>query len=617
MPSEKGEVIPSLETIALAEIDVSLAPATFFRFIWYMDQDYARRNRLGGVWVSHGHALEGYVSEELREKHPDWRGVHEGKPHPRRLRWSKPGVAEAIADHIIQMLDKRPETLTVSLSPDDGLAYDDSDDKALDAGDWDPANQKVSITDRQVWLCNRVVVRVLKKHPNKLFGMLAYGQSTRPPIREKPHPNLVPVIAPITYRRAHPITDDGEPNNKDLRYAVEGWGKVAARMGYYFYGWLLAEPSAPCPFITKWSVDLRFIYDKGNCKSWMPETTANFESAMHALYLGFRMAWDPTQDPKDILAELHEKFYGHAAKAASEYWRFIDSVWVDTPEYSGCGFGHSRRWTPEKMKKARQLLTQAKRACRADDERFRVGMADESLKLFELFMKLRRDLADGRWDRLAADAEQYRMRAAILGVKYEPQYAFGKMYWCTTDVTLYARYFRHFYQRTYDDAARVAATFDVLTRPPLREWRYQADKEKHGEKLSWTKPDFDDAAWKTTDPCVDTWSALGYHNYMGAMWYRTKVTLPKVPPGRKAFLWIGATDGSAKAFVNGKHAPHITPKGERKDEFAGYASPASFDITEAIQEGENQIAIYCVRTFLNELGTGGLLGPVVVYRERD
>jgi hypothetical protein len=49
---------------------------------------------------------------------------------------------------------------------------------------------------------------------------------------------------------------------------------------------------------------------------------------------------------------------------------------------------------------------------------------------------------------------------------------------------------------------------------------------------------------------------------------------------------------------------------------SGYAAPASFDITAVIRPGQNHITVLCVRLQQNELGTGGLLGPVVVYRER-
>ena len=35
-----------------------------------------------------------------------------------------------------------------------------------------------------------------------------------------------------------------------------------------------------------------------------------------------------------------------------------------------------------------------------------------------------------------------------------------------------------------------------------------------------------------------------------------------------------------------------------------------------MKPGANQITILCERKWLNELGAGGLMGPVVVYRSR-
>jgi len=611
MPSEMGEVIPKAATVTVEEMDLSSVPYTIYRGIWYCDEDYKRRNRLGGPLLHAGHALEMYITADQLKAHPEWRATDEqGRPTgARRLKWSCPGLAEALADNIIAYLDKNPGAFSVSLSQDDGMGFDSSpQDRALDAGDFDPIFGDNSITDRLLWFCNRIADRITRKYPDVLFGMLAYGPSNRPPVREKVHPNIIPQIAPITYSRAQPWTDDGEPNNKAMRRLLEGWGKAAKATSYYFYGWFLAEPSAPNPFITKWSVNIPLAYQKGSCRFWQPETTPNFETTMQALYLGIRMSWDPSQDPKAIIDELHRNFYGHAAKEMAEYWHFIDSVWVDTPEYAGCGFGHMRRWTPERMAKARELLNKGIAAAQTPAEKARVKMADESLRMFELFMKLRHDLSDGRFESLAAEAAQYQADWAKLSAQYKPQFAFT---W------LVPGYFKQFYQLTYDEASRVAKDFAILTRPPMRQWRYQVDEKRAGEPAGWAAPEFDDSGWKVTDPCVDTWSDLGYHNYMGPMWYRCEVTLPEAPAGKKVYLWIGATDGSAKVFVNGKHTPCVTPKGERVASFTGYASPASFDITEAVRKDKNKVAIFCVREFLNELGTGGLLGPVVIYRDKD
>ena len=143
MPSEQGEVIPSVKTIALAERDASLTPGTIYRGIWYADDDYKRRNRCGGLLLSAGHALEYYVTKEDREQHPDWRAEIGGKPDAMRLKWSHPGVAQAMAEKILAGQAASPAA-SWSLSPEDGMSFDESaEDRALDAGDFDATNGTV------------------------------------------------------------------------------------------------------------------------------------------------------------------------------------------------------------------------------------------------------------------------------------------------------------------------------------------------------------------------------------------------------------------------------------------------------------------------------------------
>ena len=107
------------------------------------------------------------------------------------------------------------------------------------------------------------------------------------------------------------------------------------------------------------------------------------------------------------------------------------------------------------------------------------------------------------------------------------------------------------------------------------------------------------------------------NNDTGLAWNRLKVKLPPVASGKKTFLWIGATDGRVKVFLNGKHIPHVNEKGESADSVNGYCQPFSFDITSAVKpDAENSIALFCTREFVNELGTGGLLAPAAIYTER-
>jgi hypothetical protein len=566
--------------------------------------------------LSAGHALEIAIPKEFREQHPEIRAMIGGKPHPHWVKWTHPLVAQAISTKLLEDLKREPQTKSVSLSPDDGATWDESDDTKFDAGDFDPSLQTVAKADRLMVLCNRVAAAVAPSYPEVKFGVLAYVDYTRPPVREKPHPAIVPQIAPITFSRAHPMNDEGEPNNASLRHLVEGWGRTVPATSYYFYGFYLAEVSAPNPMITKWGHDIPYIYEKGACRYWQPETLTNFDTSLHAHWMGLRMAWDPSQKPSDIVDEIHARLYGNAAATMARYWRLIDEIWVKVPEYAGCGFGYLRRWDPERLGQARRLMNEALSACRDDAERARVKLADDSLTAFEMLMRQRQDLADGRWDTLADQVAAYRTRMMELGKQYEPQYAFTKMGW-TGENTLNVRYFDAFYAATHNDAARVAKQSSMLT-PPIRKWRFEVDKEKKGEAEGWGRGDWDDSKWRTTDCVVDTWSALGLHNYMGSVWYRTRVAVPASPNGKKTQLWIGATDGRVKVYVNGRHVPYVSEKGESSDSVSGYCQPFSFDISSAVKPGaENTIALFCTRETVNELGTGGLLAPAAIYVNRE
>jgi hypothetical protein len=617
MPSEWGECIPELKIVALPEMDFNSAPGTIYRGIWQADENYKRRNRLGGMTLSASHALDSYVPRELLEKHPEWVAVYKGKPIPPAVKWSKPEIADAMAETIIGYLDKGTYKWSASLSPEDGIGFDESEDPKFDAGDWDPQWNMDSLTDRLMLLCNRVAGRVTKKYPDVLFGVIAYVNYNRPPVREKLHPNIVPVIAPISYCRAHPMSEEGDPDAATLRSLIEGWGKAARMTGNYYYAWFLGEQTAPNPLITKWSVDVPLALRNG-CQFFQPETDATFESTMQALWIGPRLAWNPTLKPEELIQDLHTRFYGNAATEMAVYWDFVDHAWVDTKEYSGAGHGHLKRFTPERMKKMRELLNAAMAKAKTTQEKFRITMANESLTLFELYMKMRWDLAEGRFDRLNADALTWIGRRHAMAERYRPQYAFsvrqygaGGVWGDNNGVDFFTAWYKH----TYDDAARIAKWFEVLTTPPVRQWRFESDKEQKGESLGWNKPGFDDVKWRTTDPVVDSWSSLGHHHHYGRMWYRTAVTLPAAK-GKKTWLWTGANDGTVKLYVNGKHIPYVTPEGKKSDEFNGYMLPANWNITDTIKDGANQLTILTERKDMNEVGTGGLMGPVAIYRER-
>jgi hypothetical protein len=610
MPGELGEEIPLSSQLALAQADDSVKPSTLYRGLWHVDEDFRRRNRLGGIRLAAGHMLEKWISPEQREQHPDWRAQVNGKPHPTRLRWSRPDVAEAIAEAINTQLVKKPVG-SISISPLDGIDFDEGADRAVDAGDWDPTVNGVSLTDRLLLLANRVAAGVVPQHPDVMLGLLAYVSYSRPPVREQVHPNVVPVIAPITYCRPHPWANDQCPGAKAIRQIIEGWAARAGKLAFRGYGFNLAEPAAPHPMIRKWSSDLPYLF-ANKILFFQPETLPSFENGLPALYLGIRLSWNTAQEPENILRELFQRFYGHAAQPVRDYLDAMDRAWTETNEFSGAGLGYARRFTPELLASARSQLQAAAKACQTDVERKRVAMLEHSFSQLALYMKMERDFRTGELSHVARDLDAWLARAKSLAEEYAPNKAFGKTH--AKRPGIYSGYVTRFLEPIYREAERVHQQQVLLASKPSCNLRYRLAP---ADKPPWSGPPVELA---TTDPvmdvCTSTWSSIGQHDYFGAMWYEVDVTVDKLAAGRRSFVWFSKVDGVAQAWVNGESV-------RLKDAAEGAAPTAethlkslTFEATRSLRPGKNRITILVQRTRLAELGAGGLLGPVYLYRDR-
>ena len=608
-PGPLGEVLPPQGPIGLPATDERRTPSTVYRGVWYADDAWKRRNRQGGLHIEAGHALElVYVTEEDRTTHPEWVATVGGRRHPHRLRWSSDTLADHVGERILA-LHRRDRAPSYSLSPDDGTDFDDSpEDRALDAGDVDPTLDRTSITDRYLHFANRIASRVAAQEPDVLLGFLAYAQYTRPPLRERVHRNLVPEIAPITYARAHPMNDDSAPGNAALRHIVERWGQLSRGTSIYFYGYFLAEPSAPNPMLTKWGHDVPFVL-ANNARYWQPETFPNFETSMHALYMGMRLAFDARLKPDDVYADIDAKLYGAAGPTMHAYWKEVDRAWIETKEYSGGIFGHSRRFTPERLAGMRALLEAAKVAARLDVERRRIELADDSLSLFEELMRLRTDFIEGHFERLATGGQSYRVHAVSLGAKWSDAFAFTRTPWAPD--TVYASYYDAFQKPSFAAMTKVAQTQDILS--VSRVFRYRPERADVPD-LAPAASAFDDSGWKSTDVGLDSWSRLGLHDWFGSMWYRATIHARSLG-GKRTFLWLSSVDGSVRVFVNGKEARYAPDETAPPKAVSG-GGPLRFDVTDLVADGVNMVAISARRTALNELGVGGLTGPVVLSRER-
>lgn len=141
------------------------------------------------------------------------------------------------------------------------------------------------------------------------------------------------------------------------------------------------------------------------------------------------------------------------------------------------------------------------------------------------------------------------------------------------------------------------------------EWKFKWQMGVDGQPQDFFSPDFDDGGWDDiTVPSV--WQTYGYgkpiylcssmppqvstlesqipkisHEKNEIGFYRRKFTLPESFDGRRVILHFGAAKSALYVYVNGRYVGYSQ----------GSMTPAEFDITDELHEGENLLAAKVMR----------------------
>lgn len=115
------------------------------------------------------------------------------------------------------------------------------------------------------------------------------------------------------------------------------------------------------------------------------------------------------------------------------------------------------------------------------------------------------------------------------------------------------------------------------------EWSFQIDNEKSGleRKFYQTRTVLTDKIIVPFCP-ESVLSGIEHKDFMNAVWYSRKFTIPEKNKGKRVFLNFGAVDYKATVYINGE---------EVGSHSGGYIS-FKFDITEYICDGENTLTVY-------------------------
>jgi len=332
MPGADGDDVPTSKTIAVAFEEVRQEPAFFSRLFSGLagsaQTTWARRNRMHGR-VSFHHNLHCLFPPETYTKtHPQFFPLRNGKryfpPTNNTHGWQPCFSAEGIVDEAIKNIcryfDQHPGATSYSLGVNDSGGHCEcAQCQAMDSGQKNFIGLR-DVSDRYYGWCNRVVEGVLKKHPDKFFGCLAYSGVAQPPSRVKVHERIVPYM---TYDRMKWIDPE---IRADGHRVTEWWEKMSPVVGWYDYIY-----GTPYCLPRVWFHQMADYYRYGHAhgvRALYAEAYPNWGEGPK-LYVSLKLQWNPYLDVDQLLRDWYVRAVGkEAADDLAAYYAHWEDFWT-------------------------------------------------------------------------------------------------------------------------------------------------------------------------------------------------------------------------------------------------------------------------------------------------
>ena len=611
MDGPLGEVFPRTKDLSAPNTTITEKPGLMYRNpkgpSWAADI-WKTWNGAGGESFNHSHSWGSYIPEGTFEKHPEWfaMGADGQRKKGDWICTSNPELRQFFAEQVIARVkagNKHP-----SISPTDGGGYcqcpvckAQDDPKVIE-----PSSNTVAVSNRYADFFDDIGKRVAKECPEAILSFYVYANYTQVPSFKdrKLSPNLVAMIAPIRYCRLHGIGDPNCPSRKQQLELVDGWNKLASRIGYYNYMYNLADVTLPMFKFSPCKTEFPYLADKGLTYMTI-EVVSNWYLYGPQIYLSLRQAYDPKLDADKLMEDYYTKFYGPAAAPMKAYWLGLDQATRELRSHSGGFFGLEGIYTPEFMRACESRLKQAADAVKGDPiYSERVAMNASGFQNVVQYRAIEAAMAAGDFAKAKEIFDAMCTRIDGLAAKNQANREYG---------TAYLR--RFLSKQILGGLAATAAPNKLVQVLPDR-WKLALDSKDEGEAQGFTKPEFDDSRWKDAATYSETLSHQGIDS-SAVLWYRTRVKI--ADPNRPLSLVFPEVDGKpVNVYVNGKLLePEAVLKPTAKAKPGapagpGRRNPFEVKLDGVLQTGDNSIVVKCDNRTITELYLGGILRPVVL-----
>lgn len=631
MPGDFGRVIPENKTLRLKEQTTSQTPSMVYRQLQHLDVGvpWARRARLGGEPRSTGrHGIPG-LDKDAFDEHPEYYSLIAGERRAKQDCLSNADVLKRAIAGIrkqaeAQIAQGKTGAIYVGASSHDGSGYCECEDcRALDRGVYDPTADRESMTDRYIWFFNQVLDALEDEFPNLHIVTYTYGAHMMPP-DITPNPRIVPVFAPITLDRNRSMDNPMSPDRHMLRWLIDEWAESGVRE-MYFRGYYhnLACPQFPFSQQDRVRNETKAFRERGITVMRVENIHTSWSSAFLDLYVATRVMWNVNTDVDALLDEFYQLYYGPAEKPMRAYHEKLNSAFEETPYFTGSSYiyfpiflGHPRR---DEMRS--HLDAAAEAADKSDDDVYkkRIDAVRLNWNRLDVFLDIIEARNQHDFKTAHQKQEEYWKLSeegvnTVLETGAKRGYTDPRLVYTREGLDFGSGYFKRFFKKPLDAGYERTVEKGELVAPLADEWLFLLDPANIGELSGFQRPGEIGGNWEPMKTSSRSWSDQGLHYYKGIAWYRQKVKIPKSFEGRKLYLWFGGVDELATVWINGEYVGTNREPLEGLPGVPGTFRPFDMPATEQVKYGEdNWVVVRIANERLNELGTGGIVAPVMFW----
>ncbi len=628
MPGTLGEVVPAKKTVTISKIDETQSPDFIVRRPWYTggsrmnsrkeDNDFEvwkRRqkqsyDRSNDLMMIGGHVWGGLIKRNRKKfaDNPDLLALvrmHDGtlKRKGPQIETTNPEILDIFVDYIRGIYKKKgwskDKTACIGIGPADGLGYSVSPEAlAAGSGRIDPVIGEPDRTDELILLANKILAKIGKEYPNLYLGFYLYSVHGDYPMRYKPDPRIIIVLADISYSRFHSIIDKNSKSRIYYHNILKEWEKLSRQQGnkiwFRGYNWNLAENMLPYSKLKIWGEDIPYYKKMGVLGTYV-EVAKGWAVTGPSDYLLARLNWNTKEDWKKVLKEYCLKAFGKGGPFMEKYYLELTRRQHAAGREAGSYHSFALMYDQNFVEDSKELFDKAYAIAETPIQKKRVQGFRQPLESLETFLKFRKALEKCDYSK---GEEYYKIMLDIYNKYYKmDSNLIGKHV---------ERYLKRFVKRMVEAGKKYSSgEYKIVYKIP-DQLKTIFDPYLKGQEMGFQNIEINDSDFILTKTFSSTWDAQGLASYRdGAVWYRLSFPVSKALSGKPVGLFIGGVDDEVRVWINGKYI------GQGR----GFSLPFAFDLTDSIKYGaDNTLALQVTRhSKINELGTGGIIYPGFIF----